>query len=35
VVEQRLEGCLLAEAGRLPFAVLCLRFGIKPDTGYE
>ncbi len=29
VVEQRLEFVRLAEAGGVPFAVLCRRFGIK------
>lgn len=33
-VSERLEFCLLAEAGQVPLAVLCRRFGISRPTGY-
>jgi len=35
VLEQRLEFCRLVEAGGVPFAELCRRFGVKRDTGYK
>ncbi len=35
VLEARLEFCRLVEAGGVPFAELCRRFGVKRDTGYK
>ena len=35
MLEQRLEFVRLAEAGAVPFAVLCRRFGVCRDTGYK
>jgi transposase InsO family protein len=35
VIGQRVEFCRMVEAGGVPFAELCRRFGVKRDTGYK